>query len=432
MPVTPDERSMLDDHDQSSVAVSSSTARPEPDGGQQATDAGDSDSGSPPGPSGHGGSRGRRPWRRRLAWGVASTLGTVIVAAIVAAFVTVPYYAITPGSGLDVSKLIKVPKQVGHDHLGSVLLSDVELVPLHALSYLYYGFDANAQVVSSSALVGTASSAQYERQGVVDMYNARQAATVVALHQLGYDTRAVPDGIIVYQPVAGSAGSQGLDVGDVIVSVDGHAVRTIAGLSARLGQYRPGAAVVLGLRGLLAAPRRAVRLRLGEVRVEGTGASATEVCAAPGTDTSLQPLEVHGAPGACLGISAEQAYETAGLPFKVAISSGGIVGPSAGLAFTLGLIEKLDTQDLTAGLKVAATGTMSVTGQVGDVGGVAQKTIAVRAAGASLFFVPPDELRTAEAHAGPALKVLAVSTIGQAVADLEQLGGRLTPPSAAR
>ncbi|MCU1492507.1 MAG: hypothetical protein JWO62_271 [Acidimicrobiaceae bacterium] len=374
----------------------------------------------------------RRSRLRRAAPAMLVAAGVVVVAVVVAAFVAVPYYAITPGSGLNVSTLISVPKPLDHQHLGGVLLTDVEVIQLHALSYLYYELDSGAQVVSSSQLVGNASNAQYERQGVIDMYNARQAATVVGLHELGYSVRAVPNGVIVYQLEAGSAAAHGLAIGDVVESVDGHAVRTIAGLVSRLGDYRPGTLVSLALRNLFTSARSSVRLRLGELRVEGSGSSATEICAGAGTDTSLQPLTVHGAPAECLGISPEQAYATVGLPFKVSISSDGIVGPSAGLAFTLGLIEKLDHQDLTAGLKVAATGTMSVTGQVGDVGGVAQKTIAVRDAGAAVFFVPPPEYKTALANAGPTLKVLSVATIGQAISDLEQLGGRLTPSSSSR
>jgi PDZ domain-containing protein len=87
---------------------------------------------------------------------------------------------------------------------------------------------------------------------------------------------------------------------------------------------------------------------------------------------------------------------------------------------------ELDPANLTGGLKVAATGTMSIDGTVGDVGGVAQKTVAVRGAGANVFLVPPQEYAVAKAHAGPHLKVYAVSTIGEAVHILESLGGRVS------
>ena len=74
---------------------------------------------------------------------------------------------------------------------------------------------------------------------------------------------------------------------------------------------------------------------------------------------------------------------------------------------------------------MAATGTIDPDGTVGDVGGVEQKTVAVERAGASVFLVPVAELATARAKATPGLKVIAVSSLHQALMDLQHLGGRL-------
>ncbi len=92
-------------------------------------------------------------------------------------------------------------------------------------------------------------------------------------------------------------------------------------------------------------------------------------------------------------------------PFQVNIDVGAIGGPSAGLALTLGLLDVLSAGNLTGGHRVAATGTINLDGTVGDVGGVAQKAVAVRKAGAQVFFVPPDELKAAQSQAG-SMKVL--------------------------
>lgn len=385
-----------------------------------------------PGPSSAARGAGTTLRRRRMLLGAVAAVAVLLSAVVVAAFVPISYDAIVPGSAVPVASLISVPRDLAEEHLGMMMLTDVEIVPLHALSYLYYKLQSGAQVVSSSEVVGTATASQYERQGKVDMFEARQAATVVALRELGYPARAVPDGVIVYQPEAGSPAARGLAVGDVVTAVDGHPVRTIAGLATLIGEERPGAVVTLTVRGMFTTQQHVVRLPLGEERVTGTGSSVSEVCAGVGADASLQPVEQNGRAAPCLGVYPEQAYATRGLPFRVAISSDGIIGPSAGLAFTLGLIDELDKNDLLAGLKVAATGTMSVDGQVGQVGGVAQKTIAVRNAGASVLFVPLGELHQALPHAGPHLTVMAVSTVGQAIVDLEQLGGRLTPPARGR
>ena len=69
----------------------------------------------------------------------------------------------------------------------------------------------------------------------------------------------------------------------------------------------------------------------------------------------------------------------------------------------------LSAGNLTGGHRVAATGTINLDGTVGDVGGVAQKAVAVRQAGAQVFFVPTDELKAAQSQAG-SMKVLPVAT----------------------
>ena len=92
---------------------------------------------------------------------------------------------------------------------------------------------------------------------------------------------------------------------------------------------------------------------------------------------------------------------------------------------TLGIMDKLTAGRLTGGLTVAATGTMDEDGNVGDVGGVAQKTVAVENAGATVFLVPPPEYRVALSKATSSLHVYAVATLDQALSVLARLGGRV-------
>ena len=111
----------------------------------------------------------------------------------------------------------------------------------------------------------------------------------------------------------------------------------------------------------------------------------------------------------------------------MSINSDDIGGPSAGLAWTLGILNALAGGHLTGGRIVAATGTIRPDGTIGDVGGVQQKTVAVNDAGATVFLVPQPELAVAKSMAGPNLKVFAVQNLGQALSDLEHLGGTLGP-----
>jgi PDZ domain-containing protein len=123
-----------------------------------------------------------------------------------------------------------------------------------------------------------------------------------------------------------------------------------------------------------------------------------------------------------LGITIEDATQFV-LPAQVSINTADIGGPSAGLAMTLTLIDQLSRGSLTGHHVIAATGTIAANGAVGDVGGVAQKTVAAQRAGVSIFFVPQVEVATAKGAAGPGLRIIGVTSLRQVLKDLRRLGG---------
>jgi Lon-like protease len=137
-------------------------------------------------------------------------------------------------------------------------------------------------------------------------------------------------------------------------------------------------------------------------------------------------------PTAYLGVLT-QTQQDWHFPIHITIHTTDIGGPSAGLAMTLGIIDRLSSGRLTGNHIVAATGTMDQYGHVGDVGGVPEKTIAVERAGATVFFVPSPEYHKAESKATPQLHVYAVSNLDQVLRILQRLGGSVparTPVSA--
>jgi PDZ domain-containing protein len=107
------------------------------------------------------------------------------------------------------------------------------------------------------------------------------------------------------------------------------------------------------------------------------------------------------------------------LPFAVRIESGAIGGPSAGLAWALGLYDLLTPGELAGGRVVAVTGTIDLEGDVGGVGGIAEKARAAAAAGAELFLLPRADLAEARAAGVEGVRLVPVSTFDEAVAALE-------------
>jgi PDZ domain-containing protein len=120
------------------------------------------------------------------------------------------------------------------------------------------------------------------------------------------------------------------------------------------------------------------------------------------------------------------------VPYETTIDTNQIGGPSAGLAFTLTLIDALSPGSLTGGHRVAVTGTIAEDGSVGEIGGLHQKTVAVKEAGADVFLVPvaqgDAQIADARKTAGKGIQVIPVATLDDALNALAALGGDPIPP----
>ena len=114
-------------------------------------------------------------------------------------------------------------------------------------------------------------------------------------------------------------------------------------------------------------------------------------------------------------------------PIDVNINTQLVGGPSAGLAFTLAIIDDLTPGSLTGGKRVAVTGTIQPDGTVGEVGGVEQKAITARTKGVQLMIVPKAEVKDARNGAGD-VRVVGVENIEQALDALREAGGAEVPP----
>jgi PDZ domain-containing protein len=337
---------------------------------------------------------------------------------------------VLPG-GTPCARLV-VPSGKSHALQGQLYMVDVLVGPATATDYvldklgLLSHFRAGTQLIPTAEVLGPTPPSQLTCEDDQEMVSATEAASVVALRRVGYPVRQNNLGAQVDTVAPGTpAAKAGMDCDDVITSINGHPIHTLADLQRVLAQTRPGQVVPV----VVQRPGSGSTSVSKTLRVKLRGTPAQD-------GQPAQPTR------AFLGIVTETKL-TFTLPFKVSIDVGDIGGPSAGLALTLGLLDTLSNGDLTGGHRVAATGTMDAQGDVGDVGGVAQKTVAVERAGAQLFLVPPQELAVAEANAGchaeqvtvagkvahrevcPKMQVKAVSTLSQAIADLAAIGGHV-------
>lgn len=325
----------------------------------------------------------------------------LLVAIIVSFRINLPYFALVPGQAQAVGPLLTVPQGRAHHVNGQLLLTDVGEGDVTLGNWLYYKLDSNAQLYKKSDFIASGTSEQeYDQQGVVEMDESQLTAAAVSLRQLGYSVPYYNAGVLVWATEAGTGAYTALQVGDVITAVDSDPTPTAEALSKAMVGRKPGQKVTLKV-GTVDNPQKDhyVTVKLSSTRVSG------KVVAIIGVQVFTQPGWTY--------------------PFHVSVNVNNIGGPSAGLAFTLGLLDTLDGGNLTGGRTISATGTICADGSVGQVGGVPQKTVAVENAHATIFLVPEAEVAQAKQKATSSLHVFGVSTLAQALQDLESLGGKL-------
>jgi PDZ domain-containing protein len=248
-------------------------------------------------------------------------------------------------------------------------------------------------VPKSSVYLPGQSTKQVNQQNTADFLGSQDHAIAAASCELGY-----PKGIAVQSFTSGSKASKILKVGDRFDTLNGQDASSVDKLHALLQKESPGQTVNAG------------------VERDGKPLSLSIVLGKPNA----------GATGASIGISI-----VAGCipPFQVDLGLGNqIGGPSAGMMFALGIIDKVGTVDLTHGRFIAGTGEIDPAGNVGAIGGIQLKMIAARRAGATVFLAPASNCSDVRGHIPSGLEVIKVDTLHHAVADLEALNAGQAVP----
>ncbi len=347
-------------------------------------------------------------------------MGAAVVAFVVILglhFWNLSEYAITPGNATPVGPLVKIEGVASAQHKGSIMLADVDLQSLNAWTWLTLHLSSHVQFVGADELVDPGvPTNELEAQGFLEMSDSKQAAEVTAFRSFGWKVPATASGAVITGVQSSSpASATGLRVADKIVNINATPVTSGCDLVRATHKLAPGTTVKLSV-------DRAVISKIGLISYHSPTTLTLTMGKAPSGLASSGCAGVKGANRSYLGVSLEDgtSYQ---LPAKVSINTANIGGPSAGLAMTLTLINKLSRTSISGNQPIAATGTIDVHGNVGDVGGVAQKTVAVQRAGAKYFIVPQVEVATAKGAAGPGLRIIGVTTLAQALRELRELGG---------
>lgn len=336
---------------------------------------------------------GVRPWAWISLVGIVLVLGFLVAAQ----FVHVPKVVTRPGPVYDTLgdngdgvPVVQIDGAETYDTSGTLDLTTVVQdggpgYPLTMWDYLMAElFEPEVAIYDYADLYDTQDTQEGVReQNVALMDNSAETAGVVALRAAGYE---VPEEVSVAGLAADAPAEGVLEEGDRFLTVDGTAVATAADVQEAVRAREPGEEV----------PMTVLREdEEVEVSVPTADSDGTTV----------------------VGAFLASAYDP---PVTVTINAGNVGGPSAGLMFSLAAYDKLTEGDLTGGASYAGTGTIDSGGNVGGIGGIAQKMVGAHDAGAEYFLAPglncPQVL---EADVPEGLEVIRVDTMENALDSLE-------------
>lgn len=300
-------------------------------------------------------------------------------------------YLLLPDKATPVAPLVEIHGDQAADSGdgGGIYMVDILVRRANLLERLFPGLNDGASLIPAAALNPHGVSERQRRQtSNLDMTRSQQIAAAVALRELGYDVDATPDGAQVDTVIPGAPAAGSLSPGDVIVEANGVKIETPGDLRAAMEGVKPGDEVGLAYR------------RDGKVTELTLRTQTSE-------DDPSRPV---------IGVIVEQAASI-DLPIDISIDAGAVGGPSAGLAFALDIVNELGT-DVDQGRTIVATGELALDGAVGAIGGIKQKAIGAKQAGADLFVVPEGNAAEARRYAD-GLEIVAVDSFGEALAALD-------------
>ena len=325
-------------------------------------------------------------------WAIAVVSISLVLGGLglVARYVELPYDSLAPGTARAVNAVIEVNGHPSYPPQGKLFYTTVSVRErINPYEALAGWLDPAVDVIEEKKVRGTVPPDQFQRMNVEAMADSKTTAQVLALRKLGFTDLGAGAEVVDVQP--GLPAASVLKPNDVLVSIDGKPVSTSTDAVNAIRARAPGDTVHM-------------------VVTRGDG-PALDLEAVLGKAEDGRPL---------LGVRMTTKIR---LPFEITIDSGRVVGPSAGLAYGLELLDLLTPGELTGGLSVAVTGELLSDGSVGPIGGVAQKTVAVRRAGIKVFLVPKANEAEARSRAGDKVEIRGVANFDEALHALGSLQG---------
>ena len=296
---------------------------------------------------------------------ISKAIFAIIV--LVAFFVPTPYVLMSPGTPQNIlGDAISITGAESFPTKGKLSVTSVMVT--NPDSYLtgfdiLYGWITSDQAVLPRVEIYPENETAEEsnQQGAADMQESQVNATSAALTLLGYKGESK---LIINTVNPNSFAFKLLEAGDQIISVDQLMLTSATQITDYLQSKQAGDVV-----------------KVKVIRSNTRSASTSDQIEVP------VKLSKRDDGSAYIGVNIETKHN---FPVNVKIKLDETGGPSGGLIFALGIIEKLQSEDLIRGRNIAGTGTITDTGKVGPIGGITEKIIGAKKAGVSIFIAPID------------------------------------------
>jgi Lon-like protease len=323
---------------------------------------------------------------------------------LVAFFIPTPYVLLSPGTPQNIlNSAITITGSEVFPTTGKMAVTSVMVTNpdsyMTGFDILYGWARAEQAVLPRVEIYPENESAEESiQQGAADMQASQVSATTAALTLLGYKGEIK---LIVNSINESTDAFKKLKADDQLLEIDGQQLTSTTQLLDFLKGKKPGEVITLKIKRELAVQKSS-----GELNEELT----VKVKLSARDDNS-----------AFIGIIVEMVQN---FPISVKIKLAETGGPSGGLIFALGIIEKLQGENLTRGRNIAGTGTISDTGEVGPIGGITEKIIGAKKDGVEIFLAPIEnclDISTPDLFDG--IKVVPVATLTEALAVLRAPDG---------
>jgi Lon-like protease len=311
-------------------------------------------------------------------------------------FYQLPVVALSPGPMEDVLARLKIEGSAVYGSEGKLYLTSVGIDDnVRFYEALLDMANRDVQLVPRDRLYPDGQdSEQIDEENAQLMDRSKETATVVALREVGYDIE--PSGVLITQVVSGAPADGKLRPGDEILAADGRAIDSTEELRKVITSHKPG---------------ERVDFRVKRDKDERT--------------VSVEVQEVENEPR--VGILLRDVFPD--LPVKVTIETeNNIGGPSAGLMFTLSIIDKLTREDLTGGRRIAGTGEIALDGSVLPVGSVDEKLISAQRLGVTTFLIPADNCAGVRGQVPDGVRLVKVAKLDDALRFLRDPKAAATAP----